>query len=189
MAFVPLAQWQVHDEAGRRKYVTAAERRVFLTIADALAPDVRALCYVLAHSGCRISEALNLTHHQIDPEGCTITFRTLKRRRTTFRTVPVPEVVIAMLRALPLQRGERLWSMHRATAYRHIKEAMTLGVGIEGPMASPKGLRHGFCMAAAQQNIPGNIIGKWAGHSSPATTATYLDAVGIEEREFAARMW
>jgi integrase/recombinase XerD len=45
-------------------------------------------------------------------------------------------------------------------------------------MASPKGLRHGFGICAAEHNVPVNLIARWIGHASPATTAIYLDAVG-----------
>jgi integrase len=56
-------------------------------------------------------------------------------------------------------------------------------------MASPKGLRHSFGMCAAGYNILTGLIRRWLGHASPTTTAIYLDAGGIEERRFAARMW
>ena len=60
---------------------------------------------------------------------------------------------------------------------------------IAGPMASPKGLRHGFGIRAAGRNVPTNLIQRWMGHASPDTTAIYLDAIGAEERQFASRMW
>jgi integrase/recombinase XerD len=61
--------------------------------------------------------------------------------------------------------------------------------GITGPIASPKGLRHGFGIRAVGHSIPTNLIQRWMGHASPTTTAIYLDAVGMEERQFASRMW
>ena len=60
---------------------------------------------------------------------------------------------------------------------------------IDGPMACGRGLRHGFGIKAASSKIPPNLIQRWMGHASPDTTAHYLDAVGVEEREFAERMW
>lgn len=47
----------------------------------------------------------------------------------------------------------------------------------------------GFGMHIASTNVPPNLIQRWMGHSSATTTAIYLDAVGLEEREFAQRMW
>lgn len=188
MSFTRIGEWQIHDPAGRRKYVTEAERRAFLGVADHLAPRWRGLCYVLAYTGCRISEALSLAGHQLDPDAGTITFRTLKRRRPVFRRVPVPRRLITMLLALPPRPDGQLWCAHRVTAWRHVSRAMALA-GIDGPMASCKGLRHGFGLRAAAAGVPPNLIAKWLGHASLTTTAIYLDLVGVEERMFAERMW
>jgi integrase len=179
---------QVHDQAGRRKYLSAAERTRFLDAADRLAPPMRALCHVLAYAGCRVSEALALTIHQVDAERLTLTLRTLKRRRAAFRAVPVPRATVDMLRALPPDADGRLWPIHRATAWRAVKATMRRA-GIAGPMACPKGLRHGFGIRAAGHNVPTSLIQRWMGHARPTTTAIYLDAVGAEERQFASRMW
>lgn len=187
MSFMPIGQWQVHDPTGRRKYVSAEERRRFLAAADQLAPDMQALAYVLTYTGCRISEALSLGPHRLELEAGALVFQTLKRRRLTFRRVPVPPWLLAMLRDLPIQ-GDRYWPIHRATAWRCLKRVM-LAAGIVGPMATCKGLRHAFGIHAAACGVPPNLIAKWLGHASLTTTAIYLDAVGEEEREFAARMW
>lgn len=61
--------------------------------------------------------------------------------------------------------------------------------GIDGQQASPKGLRHGFGIAAVEAGIPLNLLQKWLGHSQLTTTAIYADAQGSEERRIAARMW
>jgi integrase len=131
---------------------------------------------------------LALTAHQIDAERFTVTLRTLKRRKLVFRTVPVPQALIGMLRRLQTTTDGRFWSMHRTTAWRVIKATM-LRAGIVGPMACPKGLRHGFGIRAADRSVPTNLIQRWMGHASPTTTAIYLDAVGLEERRFASRIW
>jgi integrase/recombinase XerD len=188
VSFNGAGDWQIHDAAGRRKYLNEQEFRRFLDTADGHALERRALCYLLAYAGCRLSEALALTVHHLDTEHRTVTFRTLKRRRICYRTVPVPDVARDLLRKLPIADDGRLWPVHRATAWRWLKAVMRRA-GITGPMATPKGLRHGFGMRAAGKNVPLPIIQKWMGHASPTTTAIYLDAVGIEERQFASRMW
>lgn len=189
MATFPVGErWQVHDTAGRRKYLSSDERGRFLRAADCLAARERAFCYLLAFTGFRVSEALAVAHHNLDTERCTITARTLKRRRLVFRTVPLPKEVIEMLLRLVADRDGRVWRMHRVTAWRVVKWAM-LRAGIVGPMACPRGLRHGFGIRAADRSVPPNLIQRWMGHASPTTTAIYLDAVGVEERSFAARMW
>jgi integrase len=182
--------WNVYDVEGRRKYLSAGERVRFLAAADRCAPAMRALCHVLAYAGCRVSEALALTPCHIDAERLTLTFRTLKRRRTVFRTVPVPPALIELLRTLaPDCREGRFWTWHRVTAWRGVRATMQrAGIG-SGPRACPKGLRHGFGICAAGHNIPVNVIQRWMGHASATTTAIYIDAVGREERSFARRMW
>lgn len=181
-------QWQVYDDTGHRKYLSEEERQHFLVAAQLLPPAGMTLCRTLALTGCRVSEALTLARHQLDAERCALTFKTLKRRRIIYRTVPVPEDLAEQLQALPARDDELFWSIHRATAWRLVKATMQTA-GITGPMACCKGLRHGFGMHAATRNVPPNLIQRWMGHSSGTTTAIYLDAVGIEEREFAQRMW
>jgi len=58
-----------------------------------------------------------------------------------------------------------------------------------GPHAAPKGLRHGFGIHAIRSGVPLNLVQRWLGHASIKTTAIYLQAMGVEEREIAARMW
>jgi len=180
--------WQVYDDRGRRKYLNADERRRFLTAADLLPADLRALCYVLACTGCRISEALALTPERLDRRGGKLLFRTLKRRKLCFRAVPVPPELVMMLAALPVAPGDCYWPMHRVTAWRHIKR-LHAAAQVRGPMACCKGLPHWFGIRAASKSVPPNLIQRWMGHASPDTTSIYLDAVGVEEREFAKRMW
>ena len=180
--------WQIFDGAGRRKYLSAAEFRRFLAVADDDEPLPRVLCYVIAYTGCRLSEALALSPHQLDVEGQSLTFSTLKRRRVTYRSLPVPGVVVDMLRQLQLTKDGRYWMVHRSTAWRWIKSVMQRA-GVIGPMACPKGLRHGFGIRAVTKNIPLPLIARWMGHSQISTTAIYLHAVNDEERQLAARMW
>jgi integrase/recombinase XerD len=182
------SNWQVIDQSGRRKYLNGDERQRFLKAAAELLPAMRALCLVMAYTGCRVSEALALRTDHVDAERGTLTLRTLKRRRTVFRVVPVPQDVIKLLLTLSVDTERRFWHRHRITVWRTVRRVMDQA-GIVGPMCCPKGLRHGFGIRAASRNVPTNLIQRWMGHASASTTAIYLDAVGVEEREFAARMW
>jgi integrase len=76
---------QVHDAAGRRKYLATDERARFLRAAESLTPRMRALCYVLAYAGCRVSEAPSLRSQHLDAEHFTLTLKTLKRCRPVWR--------------------------------------------------------------------------------------------------------
>lgn len=185
---------QLFDQTGRRKYLTADERTAFLKAAEQAPQEVRTLCHVLAYTGCRISEALALTVERIDFSGQMIVFESLKkRRRGVFRAVPVPPHLIEELDAVHRLRRQQgannVWTLSRPTAWRHIKVVME-AAGIEqGPQASPKGLRHGFGIAAVSAGVPLNLVQKWLGHAQISTTAIYANALGAEERNIAARMW
>ena len=60
---------------------------------------------------------------------------------------------------------------------------------VDGPRATPKGLRHAFAVAALQAGVPINLVRKWLGHARLSTTEIYANAVGDEEREIASRFW
>jgi integrase/recombinase XerD len=76
------------------------------------------------------------------------------------------------------------------TGWRAVHAVMA-AAGLDGPQASPKGLRHGFGVAAVSTGIPLNVVQKWLGHAQLTTTAIYADAdaVGTEEKDIARRMW
>lgn len=180
------------DRGGSRKYLNRVERRRLLGVAKG-EPDAlrRAFILTLLYTGCRISEALNLTPGRVDLAQRAFVFETLKRRkRGHFRSVPVPDLLCELVR--PLVRGRdassRLWAFSRATAYRYVKRLMSCA-GIAGGMACPKGLRHAFAVACLAQGIPLTTVRKWMGHAKLETTAIYLDVSGDEERQLARRLW
>jgi len=186
-----IAEADIYDRFGRRKYLTAGERRRFRVQAETLGAAEQAFCLMMYFTGARISEVLELTLGRIDLGEGVIIIRSLKRRKTgLYRAVPLPRDYLRGLKALA-ETGvldARLWPMSRKTGYRLIKAVMSKA-RIAGLHASPKGLRHGFGIACVQKNIPLPTIAKWMGHSTINTTAIYLNAVGREERFFAKRIW
>lgn len=185
----------LYDHAGRRKYLTGAERGRFLNAAAASNdPRNHTLCLVIAHTGCRISEALRITRAHIQREGAVVSIVSLKKRgRFVVREIPVPVEVIRILDLVhdlaSLDADEPLWRMGRTTAWRHIKTVMAAAEVRSGTAATPKGLRHAFGVLGVQKGVPLNLIQRWLGHADIATTAIYTNALGSEEREIAARMW
>jgi integrase len=193
---------ELFTSAGKRLYLTDSERKRFLEAADAEDRDIRTFCYVLAHTGCRISEALELVGERVDFDAGAIVFESLKkRRRGVYRAVPVPPTVLEMLgmvhglkdkkRKTAATKGKPpppLWAFGRTTAWKKVIAVMR-AAGVKGPQATPKGLRHGFGVAAIQAGIPLNLLQRWLGHAQLTTTAIYANAVGPEERNIAARMW
>jgi integrase/recombinase XerD len=186
----------LYSASGLRKYLTRDERERFLAASHAASrPDVRTLCLTLVYTGCRISEALALTPACVQAAEGIIAIRSLKNRKglVVIREVPVPPLLVAELERVhalsSLPARQRLWPLSRGRAWQLIKEVMQAARLGTGPHASPKGLRHGFGLHAIRCGVPLNLVQRWLGHASMTTTAIYLQAVGSEEREIAARMW
>ena len=190
---------RLYTRDGARKYLTAGERDAFLREAERADRQVRTLCMTLAYAGCRLSEALALTADCVDLAAGVLVFATLKKRQPgIYRAVPVPPALLDALdlvhgiRELQSRRGKgrgvRLWPWSRMTGLAGRACVMQVA-GLEGPQASPKGLRHGFGVAAVTAGIPLNLVQKWLGHAQLTTTAIYADAVGAEEKDIARRMW
>jgi len=183
---------QLFDATGRRKYLTPMQRREFLSAAEKAPREVFTFCGTLAHTGCRISEALALTAARVDIAAGVLILESLKKRRKgIFRAVPVPCTFLETLNAVHDLRSignSHLWAWSRTTAWRRVKEVMA-AAAIHGLYASPKGVRHGFGIKATASEVPLNITQKWLGHSRLETTAIYTNAVGPEERKIAERMW
>lgn len=199
------SRMRIYDERNQRLYINAPERQRFLVAANKARLPVRAFCLTLLYTGCRLSEALELTTASIDPESQLISFRTLKQRdRHHIREVPIPpelSVILAGLKELRVPMKELddfspmpLWTykkgqpLNRITGYRWVKRIMDKA-DIHGAQASPKGLRHGYGVYALRMGIPLNMLSKWMGHASMITTSIYGNAVGSEELEIAGRMW
>ena len=181
-----------------RKYLTAAERANFVGIArQAECPDVQTFALMLTYTGCRISEALAVRICDVDIQRALIHIRSLKRRAETWREVPIPRNFTRELelthqlrryQAVIRTRNIRLWNFSRSTAYRKITGLMT-EANIEGAQACPKGLRHGFGIAAVEAGVPLPTIAAVLGHSSITTTAIYTTAIGEEARDLLRRVW
>ena len=185
------------DHRGR-KYLTREERTRFLAaVRTHPKPTVQTLANTLALTGCRVSEALALRACDVDLDAAELRIATLKRRREHWRAVPVPEDLVHTLelvhrlrraQASPRGRSAPLWDISRQAAHRQIAALMG-SVGIDGPQACPRGLRHSFGVAAVQAGVPLTTIAAVLGHADVSTTAIYCTAIGAEARELVARVW
>ena len=185
---------------GKRKYLTAEEQGRFIAAANAHErAEVRTLCLTLAYTGCRISEALELTADRIDLPDKSITFRTLKQRdKVKYRSVPCPDTLIDALelthRVRKAQRTKAkgkitaLWPWGRTQATKHVWAVME-AADVSGDHATPKGLRHGFGVRMAMQTRNPRLVQKLLGHSNLETTAIYMDLVGDEARAEVVGAW
>lgn len=186
---------RLYGEANERLYINASERERFYQSACQQPPDIKAFCLTLFYTGCRISEARELTFASIQPKARLISFRSLKKRdQHHIREVPVPKELIDCFAILPRKLGHPIWitrhgsRVSRVTAYRWIKQVMH-DAEIMGAQATPKGLRHGYGIHAVRSGVQLHMLQKWMGHANMATTAIYANAIGSEELEIADRMW
>ena len=189
----------LYARSGMRKYINRYERERFLQVAHRHDPSIKTFCMLLAYTGCRLSEALELSASAIQLEANVISLRCLKKRdQHVIREVPVPSLLIEALDEVhqihDLQLNQhgagavRLWPWGRTWGWTCVKKVMDEAC-ISGLHASPKGLRHGFGVYAVQSGIPLSLVQKWLGHAEMSTTAIYADVVGPEERMIAERMW
>jgi integrase/recombinase XerD len=131
----PIAQeMRIYDQAGLRLYLNKSEREAFLQAANEEDREDRVFCHVLHYSGCRPSEALELSTQRILIHESALVFRSLKKRKYDnqgrkkkphYRAVDVPEGVIddidlvfAIRQQQRAKKGKDLplWSMSRPTA-------------------------------------------------------------------------
>ena len=184
------------NASGQRLFLDAKERLALMQAAQQTQDEMAgSFCLLLLQTGCRISEAINLTRGSVNLKSQAVTFHTLKRQTLELRTVPLSPGLITTLvnvhklTGCPNQNNSTmLWPYSRTTAWRRIKGFME-AAGIEGAQASPKGLRHGFGIACVEQQIPVTMTQKWLGHASAATTAHYWEITGSNERTLAHRLW
>ena len=186
--------YSLYNAQGKRLYLTLDERQAFFEAAKHQPDKVRTLCLLLYYTGCRISEALNLTADRVDTSAGEVVIQSLKKRGTTphFRAVPAPDSFMVDLAIVHGLEGgeERLWSWSRSHAWRLVKATMLeAGIDTQKPYATCKGLRHSFGVHAVSSNVPLNIVQAMLGHANMSTTAIYVDAVGDERRALVARMW
>lgn len=203
-----MSENQLYDNKGNRLYMTGEERAAFIEAANSVDRKVKTLCNVLAYTGCRISEALELTPRRIELAERSIIFRTLKKRKDkktgkpkiVYRSVPVPASLIEQLdlvygireiqrRGVESELDTRIWSWKRCWAWNLTKQVMEAAGVPDGPHKTNKGLRHAYGIGAMKAGVQLNMLCKWMGHADLKTTAIYANALGDEERAIAERMW
>lgn len=194
-----MSEMRLFDEDGNRLYLNANEVLLLLKTAKEQSPKLRTLTETLVYTGCRISEALQLTPKNIERESNRIVFNSLKKRRgDIFRTVPVPvELIDLLTMGHDLIKSQKtvkdsnvlLWNWSRQHSYELLKGLMIDSGISEGKFRSPKGLRHAYGVNAIQKGVPINMLQKWMGHSDMKTTSIYANAIGKEEIEIANKMW
>ncbi|MBV9990054.1 MAG: tyrosine-type recombinase/integrase [Alphaproteobacteria bacterium] len=196
-------EYSLYDADGRRKYLVPVERTRFLQACLDVKGPTGSFCVILALTGARITEVLQLTPERIDEANSAINFRTLKQNKKQknpirpTRAVPVPREVLMFLdgilhyreaQADPKRAKERLWDWSRTTGWRRVKKVMRIA-SAPSYVAMPKALRHAFGVEATMESVALTMVQRWLGHKQIKTTTIYTTVVGPEERQLAERMW
>ncbi|PCJ62748.1 MAG: integrase [Bacteroidetes bacterium] len=195
-----MSEITLYDITGNRLYLNAEERTMFLAEAQKRAAHIRTFCETLVYSGCRISEALELTPKSIDLGSNAIIVRSLKKRREgVYRIIPMPSGYLDTLNIAhdireaqkrPKTANVPLWSWSRQHASTYIIKPIMIDSGIsEGKHQTAKGIRHSYGINAIVKGVPLNMLQKWLGHANIKTTAVYANAIGEAEQDLANRMW
>lgn len=176
-------------KAGRAElphYVRAEEvHQAVAQLADK--PRVAALLRFLWLTGCRCSEALAVRVRDVDFRARLVTVQTLKRRKPTVRTVPLPADFLGELAVLvnaeKLGADEPLFAWSRSRAFELVRDAL-LAAGVDRLRAHPHALRHGHAVHAVLHKVPLNILQRALGHSLISSTSIYLAVTGEDVRRF-----
>ncbi len=121
---------KLYDNNGHRLYLNKSEREAFRVAAQKAPLDLRTFCLLLYYTGCRISEALQITADRIDFADEGFTFESLKKRKKgIYRFVPVPSTFLDTLNLVHelqerKQKKRYLWHWSRTTAWRRVKAIM-----------------------------------------------------------------
>jgi len=178
---------------GERKYLNQEERKQFLQGTQNLPFARKLFCQLLYYTGARITEIYDIKTIQIDFSDKVVLIRTLKRRRDDiYRQIPIPELLLSELKKFVTSKcivneDENIWPFSKRTGLRTVKKIMRSN-NIQGIKACALGLRHGFAVHAVSK-VPQTQVQKWMGHAYITTTALYLNVSGVEERQWAKRLW
>ncbi len=140
---------------------------------------------MLRFTGCRLGECLLIDDTQdIDYRNYEIKILTLKLRRRTIRTVPVPPQVVAeILRYLaefPDQRG-KVFRVQQGN-FRRMFYELAQKANIPKHLGHPHVLRHTRAIEMLKAGVPITSVQDILGHSSVSTTAIYLRLSGAETK-------
>ena len=192
--------FSLYDVHGQRKYLNRLERKRFFICTQDLPLEKKILCQLIYFTGARISEVMELHLRQIDFADQSVIFRTLKQRKEkiVYRLIPVPMRLMGYIRNFIefaqvsekrlFNLDERLLSFSVRSASRYIKSAM-ICAEIKEPRSCARGLRHGFAVHTISRGVPLTQLQIWMGHADIKTTAIYLQVSGMQEREWAQRLW
>ncbi len=191
-----MSYFKLFDSKGRRKFLTHEERKQFSRATKHFSPEIRTLCLILLHTGCRRMEAMNLKLEDVCFKNKRIKIGTILQRKKSnvFRFVPLSDDLLDELNLVHglenrnQNKQKRIWKWCDRTTLKYVHAVMKKA-DIPYNRACLRSLRHGFGMHCAKMLIPVHITRRWMGHSDMTATLAYYKALDYDERELAGRVW
>lgn len=189
----------IDPNTGERKYLNKEERQAFKQVVQYMKPDAKYYCLMLYYTGCRLSEALEVTPDRLLFDENKVILRTLKQKMDKgdrYRAIELPKEYVADLQSTysaKSRKGKRagkkpLWSFTDRTGQKYVKQAMQ-AAGITGKKATSRGLRHSMGVMLALDKVPVNIIADILGHKAIKNTLIYMQIAGEDRRELISNVW
>ena len=88
---------RLYGKRAERLYINQSERERLVALAESKDPSLKAFVLTLIYTGCRISEALELTENSLQTDDGILSIRTLKRRAFHMREIPIPPQLVSAL--------------------------------------------------------------------------------------------
>ena len=186
-------------ETGERKYLNREERQAFKNAIQYMKPKAKLYCSMLYYTGCRLSEALEVTPNALHYDRGLVRFRTLKQKAhkpSVYRMVELPEDYLAALESeykAATNKGkragkQRIWDFTSRMAAKYVAQAMERAE-IKGKRATARGLRHSMGVMLALDKVPVNVIADILGHKDIKNTLIYMQILGEDRRELISNVW
>ena len=120
---------RLYSPQGERLYINASERICFEKMARKQPERIKLFCLILLYTGCRVSEAINLTRRDFQLTESIVSINSLKKRdEHHMREIPVPKHLIKAVEAYLAVAHEhpqyQPWNIHRGTAWDWVKAVM-----------------------------------------------------------------
>ena len=156
------------------KRMTGTETQNLLGAMRGVARDV---VEFMAHTGCRVSEALMMRAEDVDESQGTVSVPTLKRRAAARRDVVVDREYAKRLASR--EPGE-LFRISRQAIWKAMRHAAR-EIGLDSRRAHPHALRHAFAIRQVEAGVPVPVLRKWMGHATLSSTLVYVDEVNASK--------